>query len=108
GWEPLTADSSFDDLLALSEQIAATGLPPWSIGVEAAGDSGWPGTDWIQQILLNEAGAEVYDGIVDGSVPFTDPAMRSAWERFGEIALTEGWTVQGGAEGINATNFINS
>ncbi|MPZ99684.1 MAG: extracellular solute-binding protein [Dehalococcoidia bacterium] len=108
GWEPLTADSSFDDLVSLSEEIAGAGFTPWSMGVEAAGDSGWPGTDWIQQILLNESGPEVYDGIVDGSVPFTDPAMRSAWESFGQIALTEGWTVQGGGQGINATNFINS
>ncbi len=108
GWEPLTADSSFDDLIALSEQIRDDGTPPWSIGFEAGGDSGWPGSDWIQQIILNEAGEEVYDGLVDGSIPFTDDRVKDAWEKFGQIALGEGMTAQGGAAGINATNFQDS
>ena len=108
GYEPLTVDSTFDDLIALSDQILADGTPPWSIGVESAEASGWPGTDLIQQILLNEAGGAVYDGVIDGSIPFTDSQVKDAWEKFGEIALTEGYTVQEGAEGINATNFIDS
>ncbi len=108
GYEPLTADASFDDLVALSDEILADGVvPPWSIGVESGADSGWPGTDWIQQILLNEAGGDVYDGVIDGSVPFTDAAVKAAWESFGEIALPAENTVQGGATGINATNFID-
>jgi alpha-glucoside transport system substrate-binding protein len=108
GYEPLTVDSTLDDLIALSDQILADGTPPWSIGVESGEASGWAGTDWIQQILLNEAGGAVYDGVIDGSIPFTDPQVKDAWEKFGEFALTEGYTVQEGAEGINATNFVNS
>jgi alpha-glucoside transport system substrate-binding protein len=109
GYEPLTADASWDDLVALSDQIRDAGVvPPWSIGMESAEASGWPGTDWIQQILLNEAGADVYDGVIDGSVPFTDNQMKDAWEKFGSIALGEGNTVQAGAAEINATNFIDS
>ncbi len=108
GYTPLTADSSFADLVALTDAILADGLvPPWSIGVESGEASGWPGTDWIQQILLNEAGGDVYDGVIDGSVPFTDAAVKAAWESFGEIALPEANTAQGGATGINATGFID-
>jgi alpha-glucoside transport system substrate-binding protein len=105
GWEPLGADNSFDDLISLSEEILATGLPPWSIGVGAAEATGFAGTDWIQQIILNDAGPDTYDGLVDGSIPFTDAAVMSAWERFGEIALTSGYVVQGGGDAIVATNF---
>jgi alpha-glucoside transport system substrate-binding protein len=108
GYEALTVASTFDDLVALSDQILADDTPPWSIGVESAEASGWPGTDWIQQILLNEAGGAVYDGVIDGSVPFTDAQVKDAWEKFGQIALTEGYTVQEGAEGINATNFVDA
>ena len=109
GWEPLTADSSFDDLITLTEQIKASGLTPWSIGVESGGASGWPGTDWIQEIILGEAGGgEVNDGLIDGSIPFTDPRVKSVWEKFGQIALTDGYTAQGGAEGINATGFVDA
>jgi alpha-glucoside transport system substrate-binding protein len=108
GWEPLTADSSFDDLVSLSDAILAEGMAPWSMGMESAEASGWPGTDWIQQILLNEYGADVYDGLIDGSIAFTDDQVKGAWEMFGQIALGEGYVVQGGADGINATNFQDS
>lgn len=105
GLTPLTADSSFDDLIALSDEILALGLPPWSMGQFANGGTGFPGTDFIQQILLNEAGGDAYDGVIDGSVPFTDADVKDAWEKFGQIALTDGYTSQGSADVINATNF---
>ena len=108
GWKPLTADSTFADLEALAQQIRDDGMAPWSIGVESEAASGWPGTDWIQQILLNEAGGEVYDGVIDGSVKFTDAQVKAAWEAFGRMALGDGMTAQGGAAGINATNFIDA
>ncbi len=106
--EPLDADSSFDDLLALTDQLREAGIAPWSIGVESAEASGWPGSDWLQQIILNEAGTEVYDGLIDGSIPFTDDRVKAAWESWGELALGDGNTVQGGGTGINATNFQDS
>jgi alpha-glucoside transport system substrate-binding protein len=105
---PLDEDSTFDDLIALSDEILALGLAPWSIGQFANGGTGFPGTDFIQQILLNEAGGDVYDGVIDGTVPFTDADVKDAFEKFGQIALTDGYTAQGGADVINATNFQDS
>lgn len=109
GAQPLTADATFDDLLGLTQQIADAGAvdAPWSIGVESAEASGWPGTDWLQILLINnvEGGLEANDGITDGSIPFTDDRMKAAWEMFGQIAHDESLVVQGGGAGINATNF---
>lgn len=108
GWVPLTANSSFADLIALSDQILGDGMAPWSMGQFANGGTGFPGSDLIQQILLNESGGAAYDGLADGSIPYNDAAMRDAWEKFGQIALTEGYVSQGGAEAINATGFQDS
>ncbi|MEZ4502889.1 MAG: extracellular solute-binding protein [Dehalococcoidia bacterium] len=106
GWEPLTADSTWDDLMQLSTTIRDSGvMAPWSVGIESGGASGWPGSDWIQQILLNVHGPDTYDGIIDGSLTATDDAMKDSWQKFGEIVLTDGFTVQGGATGVNATGF---
>jgi len=100
--------ATWDELVALTDEIKAAGGPaPWSIGVEAGGASGWPGTDWIQEILLSESGPEVYDQWVNHEIPWTDPAVKSAWEKFGEIALTEG-NVPGGAQAIVSTPFQDS
>ncbi len=109
GYEPLTADSTFDDLLALSQEIEDDGVvAPWSIGVESGGASGWPASDWLQAILLNNVtdGVAANDGLIDGTVPWTDPRVKEAFEKFGEIALEEGWVSQGGGDGINATGFL--
>jgi alpha-glucoside transport system substrate-binding protein len=102
---PLTAASTFDDLIALSDSLMTAGVAPWSMGQESGGGSGFPGSDTIQQILLNDAGAEAYDGVIAGTLAYDGPEMRAAWERFGQIALTPGYTAQASAATINATNF---
>jgi alpha-glucoside transport system substrate-binding protein len=111
GWETLSNDSDFDDLIALSDEIKEGGLPPWSMGVESEAASGWPGSDWIQQIFINEQGEDAYDDLIAGNIQYTDSRVKDAWEKFGQIALTEGYVIQGsqgGAEGINATSFQDS
>ncbi|MBE0477281.1 MAG: carbohydrate ABC transporter substrate-binding protein [Coriobacteriia bacterium] len=96
---------SWDDLVALTNQIREQDdVAPWSMGFESGGASGWPGADWIAEILLAESGPEVYDQWVDHEIPWTHEAVRSAFERFGEIANTEG-NVEGGASAIVGTNF---
>jgi alpha-glucoside transport system substrate-binding protein len=107
GMKPLTADAKFDDLVALSQKLKDAGITPWSMGMEAGGSSGWPASDWIQQILLNVAGADVYDGVIKGTIPFTDPKVKDAWTKFGQMVNTPGFVI-GGPTAVNATNFQNS
>jgi alpha-glucoside transport system substrate-binding protein len=108
GWEPLTADSSFDDLVALAEEIAATGTPPFSLGIESAESTGWVITDWVAQILLAAEGLETYNGVVSGEVPFDDDAVRAAWEELGRIVHAEGFIAQDVPDGVLATTFQES
>jgi alpha-glucoside transport system substrate-binding protein len=95
---------TWDELVALSEQMLADGTAPWSIGIESGGATGWPATDWIAEILLAESGPDVYDQWVAHEIPWTDPAIKSAFEKFGVMALTDGF-VPGGADAILATGF---
>ncbi len=95
---------SWDDLIALSDQMVADGTPPWSIGIESGGATGWPGTDWIQEIFLAESGPDLYDQWVANEIPWTHEAVKSAFEKFGEVALAEGY-VPGGVNGILETGF---
>jgi alpha-glucoside transport system substrate-binding protein len=104
---PLGAGATFADLLALTQRFASADFGAWSNGQVAGGGTGFPGSDTIQQILINDAGVEVYDGVMDGSVPYTDPAVRDAWEKFGQLVLPEGHTIQG-TQGVIATDFRDS
>jgi alpha-glucoside transport system substrate-binding protein len=92
------------ELKELTDQIREDGTTPWCIGIEAAGSTGWPATDWLEDILLRTAGPEAYDQWIDGELEFSSPEVTEAAEYFEEIALTEG-NVLGGSTGIVTTPF---
>lgn len=96
--------TTWDEMMALTDKIAASGATPWSIGLESGAASGWPGTDWIEDIMLRTAGPEVYDRWVAHQIPWTDPAVRRAWEIFGQIVRNPRY-VYGGTTGALSTNF---
>ncbi|MEX2237288.1 MAG: ABC transporter substrate-binding protein [Dehalococcoidia bacterium] len=96
--------TTFDEMLALADQIVADGGTPFSDAEEAGGGTGFPGSDWIQQIFLNMHGPALYDRWVSGDLPYSSDESREAWELFGQVLLTEGYLV-GGPETALATPF---
>ncbi|PJF41335.1 MAG: carbohydrate ABC transporter substrate-binding protein [Chloroflexi bacterium] len=95
---------TWDEMLALSDRIVADGGTPWCIAFESAGATGWPGTDWIEDIMLRTQPPEVYDAWVKNEIPFTDPAVINAFNMFGQIALNPDY-VFGGPTAILTTRF---
>ncbi len=95
---------TWEELIALSDKIAAQGKAPWSIGLESGAASGWPGTDWIEDIMLRVASPEVYDKWVNHGISWTDPMVKRAWELFGQIARNEKY-VYGGTAAALTTSF---
>jgi alpha-glucoside transport system substrate-binding protein len=57
----------------------------WCVGLESEAASGWPGTDWIEDILIRESGPEVYDAWVAGTQKWTSPEVKAAFELFGDV-----------------------
>jgi len=98
---------TYDDLVALSSQMVADGQTPWCFGFESGDATGWPGTDWIEDILLREQGADVYAQWYNHEIPFDDPVVTQAFDTFGEIFFGEGF-VLGGSENVAGINFEDS
>jgi alpha-glucoside transport system substrate-binding protein len=96
--------TTYDEMIALSDQIKADGGTPWCVGFQSEGSTGWPATDWMEDIMLRTAGPDVYDQWVTHEIPFNDPAVVGAGEIFGEIMFTEGY-VLGGAENTPSVAF---
>lgn len=96
--------TTWDELIALSDKIVSDGKTPWAIGFESGAASGWPATDWIEDIMLRTAGPDVYDKWVSHEIPWTDPAVKTAWETFGEIVGKEDYQY-GGTTGTLTSNF---
>jgi len=93
-----TVPTTFDELIALSDQIVADGGTPWCVGFESGGATGWPATDWMEDIMLRTAGPDVYDQWVAHEIPFNDPAVATAAETFGQVMFTEGYVLGGAAD----------
>src|SRR5690606_20071260 len=99
--------TTWDELIALSDRMVADGFTPWAIGLESGAASGWPGTDWIEDILLRTAGPDVYDQWVNHEISWDHPAVKRAFELFGQIAANPAY-VHGGIVGVLSTNFGDS
>ncbi|WP_433788730.1 ABC transporter substrate-binding protein [Actinoplanes sp. CA-252034] len=98
---------SWDELVRLSERIGTGGAAAWCMGLGSTPVSGWPGTDWIEDLVLHRAGPGAYQRWAAGQLAWTAPEIRRAWTAWGEIALRPGF-VRGGASGLLLTDFADA
>ncbi|MCX7347098.1 MAG: ABC transporter substrate-binding protein [Alphaproteobacteria bacterium] len=98
---------TMEELVALSEKIVADGGKPWCIGLGSGGATGWPATDWVEDIMLRTQSPDVYDKWVTNEIKFDSPEVVGAIETFGSFAKNDAW-VDGGAAGVASTDFRDS
>jgi len=106
----VTIPKTWDELLTLTKTIQAkTGTAPWCAGFSSGDASGWPGTDWIEDLVLRQAGPDVYDKWVSGSVKFTDQPIKDAFDAVGKILLNPSYVNAGfgDVKSINSTAFAD-
>ncbi|MFJ5925667.1 ABC transporter substrate-binding protein [Kitasatospora sp. NPDC092948] len=82
--------TGWDDLVDVGRSIAQRGGTPWCLAVADPPNSGWPGTDWIEDILLHQSGAEAYTAWVDGRLKWTSPQVDAAWQAWGQTVTAQG------------------
>ncbi|MEE9454876.1 MAG: ABC transporter substrate-binding protein [Paracoccaceae bacterium] len=98
---------SMEELKALTDQIVADGATPWCIGLGSGGATGWPATDWVEDLMLRTQTPDVYDDWVSNKIPFNDPRIVAAIEEFGAFARVDAY-VDGGAGAVVSTDFRDS
>src|SRR6185369_13779451 len=47
--------TTWDEMMTLSNTIAAAGKKPWCGGISSGTATGWPATDWLEQVVLRQA-----------------------------------------------------
>ncbi len=99
--------TTWDEMMALSDKIVADGGVPWSTGIESTDATGWVSTDWIQDILLRTEGSEFIEKWTRHEIPWTDPAIKAAWQEYYDIAASDTYAL-GGADGTINTPFAES
>ncbi|MFN3274704.1 MAG: ABC transporter substrate-binding protein [Paracoccus sp. (in: a-proteobacteria)] len=99
--------TTYEELKALTEAIAEEGETPWCIGLGSGGATGWPATDWVEDLMLRTATPEQYDAWTTNEMPFNDPAVVNAIEEFGWFAKNPDF-VAGGVGAVSSTDFRES
>lgn len=98
------APASLDELNTLTEQIKADGRTPWCMGIESDTATGWPATDWFEELIAKTAGPDEYNKWVKHETPFDSDVVKTAAAEFEKLMFTEG-NVLGGRKAIASTNF---
>jgi alpha-glucoside transport system substrate-binding protein len=96
--------TTLTDFFALTEEMIANGDTPLCVGIESGPATGWPFTDWVEEIVLRDQGIDYYNQWVAHEVPFNDPPVVEAMERIGDLWNTEGAVFATGGS-IAATAF---
>jgi alpha-glucoside transport system substrate-binding protein len=104
----ISVPTTYAELLTDTATIAQkTGAAPWCAGFNSGSASGWPGADWLADLVLRDAGPTVYDNWVSGKVKFTDPQIQGALDDMGKILKDPTYVNAGfgNVASINSTAF---
>ena len=100
--------ATMDELVNLTEQMASDGNTPWCIGLGSGDATGWPATDWVEDIMLRTQPASVYDRWVSNEMPFTDQRVVNAIKFFGQFARNPRYVDGGGGAATGSIDFRDS
>ena len=98
---------TMEELKALTKKIADDGGTPWCIGLGSGSATGWPATDWVEDLMLRMYPPQVYDDWVSNKLKFDDPKVIAAIKEFGWFAKNDKF-VAGGAGAEASTDFRDS
>ena len=100
------APQTLDELDALTQKIKSDGKAqaPWCMGIESSAATGWPATDWFEDLVMRYGGSDQYNQWVTNKIKFDSPLVRQAAAEFDKILFTQG-NVLGGRKAIPSTNF---
>lgn len=93
--------ATWDDLISQGQANQGDAEALWCVGIESGDASGWPATDWIENILLRQSGPDVYNDWWAGKVKWTDPKVKAAFDLYADVVKNS----YGGGTNAVATKF---
>ena len=79
----VTTPDTWKEMDAIADKFKAAGATPWCAGIESGAATGWPATDWIEQMVLREVGPKKYNQWWKGQLKFSSPEILGAMNRVG-------------------------
>ncbi len=98
---------TMEEFVALMDQMVADGETPLCVGLGSGGATGWPATDWVEDLMLRMHSPEVYDQWVTNEMPFNDPKVIEVLEQYATLTGNDDY-VAGNAADTAAVDFRDS
>jgi alpha-glucoside transport system substrate-binding protein len=92
---------TWDELTSQGAANIGNAKALWCLGIESGAASGWPASDWIENILLRQSGPDVYNDWWAGKVKWTDPKIKAAFDVYMDVVKNS----FGGGTNATATKF---
>jgi alpha-glucoside transport system substrate-binding protein len=108
GW---TVPTTWQGMIDLSNTIAKSGkMKPWCGGIGSGKATGWPATDWLEEIVLRQYGADVYDQWTNHTIKFDSPQINGAMTTLQNWMKNTAWVNAGygDVKTIATTTFQNA
>ncbi len=107
-----TVPTTWAQLMSLSAKIVSdnNGAKPWCGGLSSGTASGWPATDWLEEVVLGTFGGQVYDDWISHKIKFSDPQIQTAMKTVAGWMHNPAW-VNGGygdVKTLATTTFQNA
>jgi alpha-glucoside transport system substrate-binding protein len=99
--------TTLDELKKLSEKMVSDKKKPWCAGIASGEATGWPITDWMEDMMLRTAGPAEYDKWVNHQIPFNSAEPTAALNLVGDYLKNPAY-VNGGlgdVKSIATTTF---
>jgi len=97
-----TPPATWTDLLSQATANQGAAQATWCLGIESGAASGWPATDWIEDLVLRTAGPDAYAQWYQGKIKWSDPAIKNAFQMYANDVVAKTY---GGARTAVSTNF---
>jgi alpha-glucoside transport system substrate-binding protein len=101
----LKTPTTLAELEQLTDQLKGKDSYPWCMGLQdPGGASGWPATDWLEDLVMRYGGADKYNQWVTHKIKFDDSVVKQAGQEMDKLLFTSG-NVAGGAKGAANSNW---
>lgn len=98
-----TVPKTWDEMTALANKMAAKGQTAFCGGIGSGGATGWPATDWLEEVVVRMYGATVYNDWISHKVKFSDPKIIAAMKMVAGWMQNPKWV--GNVKNISTTTF---
>lgn len=95
--------TTWDEFTSLLDTLNnETDFAAMAMGVESGGATGWPGTDWVQDLLLRQQGPAYVSGLITGETDWNAMGVVEALQQY--VNWAEMYN-PGGTDGALTTSF---